>query len=203
MGRELPTYRSATALMLLVIGSFAYVETDQEFHMAECLLLGDALLRVHRRANDAGEGHPARQERQHLGSCAVQQRPSVFSNAVLLPRLGGRPSVDQGASRPSPRASASSRLIGNHAIQQTDNQTGMILLFVSCLTGTLIGYCGWWCRSLMSATAYTVVGVSNKFITIAVNRLLWPSSTGLGGLLAVVFCVFASSMYRQAPLRNK
>jgi len=34
MGRELPTYRSATALMLLVIGSFAYVETDQEFHMS-------------------------------------------------------------------------------------------------------------------------------------------------------------------------
>jgi hypothetical protein len=39
-----------------------------------------------------------------------------------------------------------------------------------CLqTGTLIGYTSWSCRSLMSATSFTLVGVINKFLTILLN----------------------------------
>ena len=32
---------------------------------------------------------------------------------------------------------------------------------------------GWYCRSLVSATTYTLVGVMNKFITIVGNVLIW------------------------------
>jgi GDP-mannose transporter len=47
------------------------------------------------------------------------------------------------------------------------------VLAFSCVTGTLIGYAGWYCRGLVSATTYTVVGVVNKFLTIILNVLIW------------------------------
>ena len=35
-----------------------------------------------------------------------------------------------------------------------------------CVTGTLIGWAGWYCRDLVSATSYTLIGVANKMLTV-------------------------------------
>jgi len=182
MGRDVPSWRSTTALLLLVVGSLAYVEADREFHMSGFQAYFWVALYFVCIVAQMTLGKVILHDQSVSISAAV-----LYNNALaFLPMLG------------------LSIAFGEDPLAfRVRSGTGMALLAVSCITGTLIGYCGWWCRSLMSATAYTVVGVSNKFITIAVNRVLWPSSSGVGGLLAVLFCVFASSIYRQAPLRSK
>jgi len=77
------------------------------------------------------------------------------------------------------------------------------VLAFSCVTGTLIGYTGWYCRGLVSATTYTVVGVVNKFLTIILNVLVWDKHASPGGLAALSVCLVAGSFYRQAPMRSE
>ena len=40
---------------------------------------------------------------------------------------------------------------------------GIFLLALGSLVGTGIGYSGWWCRSLVSATSYTLIGGKYDF----------------------------------------
>ncbi|KAH8050939.1 nucleotide-sugar transmembrane transporter [Aureococcus anophagefferens] len=42
----------------------------------------------------------------------------------------------------------------------------VVILFLSCVIATLIGYAGWLCRGLVSATSYTLIGVANKLGTV-------------------------------------
>lgn len=79
---------------------------------------------------------------------------------------------------------------------------GWILLIFSCIVGTLIGYTGWLCRGMVSATTYTLVGVVNKFITVLLNVLIWDKHSSPMGLLAVCLCLLAGSFYQQAPKRE-
>ena len=79
---------------------------------------------------------------------------------------------------------------------------GAMVLFFSCITGTMIGYTGWKCRGIVSATTFTLVGVVNKFLTILLNVLIWDKHSTPVGLAAVCFCLLAGSFYQQAPLRE-
>ena len=49
---------------------------------------------------------------------------------------------------------------------------GMLVIGFSCVAGTLIGYTGWLCRGMISATSFTLVGVVNKFLTVLLNVLV-------------------------------
>lgn len=95
----------------------------------------------------------------------------------------------------------------------------MILLF-SCVAGTLIGYVipvvilirfkllisfpfyvgvvchrytGWLCRSMVSATTYTLVGVVNKFLTVLLNTFVWDKHSSPFGIFAVCVCLLAGN----------
>ena len=48
--------------------------------------------------------------------------------------------------------------------------TAITLLTVSCVIGVAISYTGWKCRSMVTATCYTVLGVANKMATVLVTR---------------------------------
>ena len=82
------------------------------------------------------------------------------------------------------------------------NTVGWFLLIFSCIVGTLIGYTGWLCRGMVSATTYTLVGVVNKFLTVLLNVLVWDKHSSPMGLLAVCLCLLAGSFYQQAPKRE-
>ena len=75
------------------------------------------------------------------------------------------------------------------------------MLAVSSVVGTLIGYTGWSCRSLVSATTFTLVGVINKFITILLNVFIWDKHASPLGIMALVLCLVGGSFYQQAPMR--
>jgi len=78
----------------------------------------------------------------------------------------------------------------------------MILLF-SCIVGTLIGYTGWMCRGMVSATTYTLVGVVNKFLTVLLNVVMWDKHSSPFGLIAVCVCLSSGIFYQQAPRRDE
>ena len=75
------------------------------------------------------------------------------------------------------------------------------MLILSSVVGTLIGYTGWSCRSLVSATSFTLVGVINKFLTILLNVFIWDKHATPLGIVALVICLGGGSFYQQAPLR--
>jgi hypothetical protein len=64
-------------------------------------------------------------------------------------------------------------------------------------------YTGWLCRSMVSATTYTLVGVVNKFLTVLLNVLVWDKHSTPFGIFAVCVCLLAGTMYQQAPRRDE
>ena len=80
---------------------------------------------------------------------------------------------------------------------------GVMILVFSCVTGTLIGYTGWLCRGMVSATTYTLVGVVNKFLTVLLNVFIWDKHSSPIGLFAVCLCLLAGTFYQQAPRRDE
>lgn len=81
--------------------------------------------------------------------------------------------------------------------------TGALILLFSCVAGTLIGYTGWLCRSMVSATTYTLVGVVNKFLTVLLNTVMWDKHSTPFGIFAVCVCLLAGTLYQQAPKRDE
>jgi hypothetical protein len=94
-------------------------------------------------------------------------------------------------------ASFASSLLGVAAL----SSQGLGVLVFSCVAGTAIGYSSWQCRSMLSATSFTVVGVCNKFLTVLLNVLLWDKHSSWPGLLAVCVCLGSGAFYEQAPRR--
>ena len=80
---------------------------------------------------------------------------------------------------------------------------GVMILLFSCVAGTMIGYTGWLCRGMVSATTYTLVGVVNKFLTVLLNVFLWDKHSSPMGLAAVCLCLLAGTFYQQAPRRDE
>jgi len=80
---------------------------------------------------------------------------------------------------------------------------GAWLLLFSCVAGTLIGYTGWLCRGMVSATTYTLVGVVNKFLTVLLNVMVWDKHSTPFGILSVCLCLGAGGFYQQAPKREE
>eukprot|EP01040_Poterioochromonas_malhamensis_P002985 gene2985-3172_t len=80
--------------------------------------------------------------------------------------------------------------------------TGWLVIGTSSIFAALIGYTGWLCRSLVSATSYTLIGVVNKFITVIMNVIFFQKHASNTGLLAVCLCLTFGTFYEQAPFRS-
>jgi GDP-mannose transporter len=78
----------------------------------------------------------------------------------------------------------------------------ILFLLLGCVTGTGIGYSGWWCRDKVSATSFTLIGVMNKCLTILLNLVIWDQHAPPGGIASLALCLVGGSLYRQAPMRE-
>ena len=54
----------------------------------------------------------------------------------------------------------------------------------------------------MTATAYTVVGVMNKTLTVLANALVWDKHASAVGLCSLTVCLAGGTLYQQAPMRK-
>lgn len=54
-----------------------------------------------------------------------------------------------------------------------------VTLLSTIVAAVGIGFSSWWCRSLISATEYSVVGVVNKSVCVLLSAIIWPESSSL------------------------
>jgi hypothetical protein len=67
-------------------------------------------------------------------------------------------------------------------------------VFLSCIVGVGISFTGWKLRDEVSATAFTLVGVLNKILTIAINQAVFKDGS-LTGSVALVLAILAGLFY--------
>lgn len=164
LGREAPTPRSWGAMLLIVVGCAVYCAVDAEFALQGLAAYAWVLVYVAFMALEMLLG------KQITSSLDVSLGTSVLlTNAVgLLPFLAigaATGELQRGLSWAhfTPTASAA--------------------LLASCLLSAGIGFSSWWCRSLVSATTFTVVGVVNKVLTVLLNILVWDKHSSWVGTL--------------------
>lgn len=76
-------------------------------------------------------------------------------------------------------------------------------LVLGCLVGTGIGYSSWWCRSVVSATSFTLIGVINKCLTILLNVAIWDQHATPGGIMSLFVCIVGGLVYQQSPMKGE
>ncbi|XP_043696104.1 GDP-fucose transporter 1-like [Telopea speciosissima] len=69
---------------------------------------------------------------------------------------------------------------------------------LSCIFGLLISFFGFAARKAISATAFTVTGVVNKFLTVVINVLIWDKHANPFGLLCLIFTIVGGILYQQS-----
>lgn len=69
---------------------------------------------------------------------------------------------------------------------------------LSCLFGLLISFFGFAARKAISATAFTVTGVVNKFLTVAINVSIWDKHATPFGLVCLLFTILGGVLYQQS-----
>ncbi|KAL8149656.1 GDP-fucose transporter 1-like [Apium graveolens] len=69
---------------------------------------------------------------------------------------------------------------------------------LSCVFGLLISFFGFAARKAISATAFTVTGVVNKFLTVAINVTIWDKHATPVGLLCLLVTLVGGVLYQQS-----
>jgi GDP-mannose transporter len=76
-------------------------------------------------------------------------------------------------------------------------------LGVSCLLGVAMSYFAFLCRKLVSAASFTVIGNCCKVATVCINLLIWENHANAIGVVSLLFCLFCTYFYQQAPMRRE
>jgi hypothetical protein len=76
-------------------------------------------------------------------------------------------------------------------------------VFVSCIVGVGISFTGWKLRDEVSATAFTLVGVLNKILTIAINQAVFKEGSLIGSVM-LILAVLAGCFYEgvEEPIKS-
>jgi GDP-mannose transporter len=181
LGRELPSCRSFGAMLIVGLGAIGYVLIDSAFALSGVAAYGWVSLYFVAIAAEMVLG------KMITSSVQVQLGVQVFlTNAMSLPLM---------------------LIIGTTTGElgkfnfDVLNASNLPLLTVSCIVGAGIGFSGWWCRSLVSATSFTVIGILNKLLTVFLNILVWDNHSSTIGTLCLLGCLVGGSLYKQAPMR--
>ncbi|XP_054790496.1 GDP-fucose transporter 1-like [Prosopis cineraria] len=76
--------------------------------------------------------------------------------------------------------------------------TAFSAVSLSCVFGLLISFFGFAARKAVSATAFTVTGVVNKFLTVAINVMIWDKHASPFGLVCLIFTIVGGILYQQS-----
>ncbi len=184
LGRELPSSRSAAALLTIVFGAVGYVRTDAAFAAGGIAAYGWCFAYV---ALICFE--------MVFGKWLVRDIGLTLSGSVWYTNVLALPPMAILASLKGEYAKFTSAEFTVPAIS---------VLFLSCIVGTGISYAGWFCRSQLSATAYTLVGVMNKMLTILLTVSMWDAAhrASATGIAFLALCLVGGAAYKQAPKRK-
>lgn len=191
LGREWPSQRSWAGLSILVLGAYGYASFDEQFQVQgytayiwPTIYTGIIALEM------------------AYGKRIVKSVPLVTKfGPVLYTNLIGFPPMLLLATVGDEYTKFYDYLWINDGSQHVPT-VAIALLIAGSLVGTGIGYTGWWCRSVVSATSYTLIGVLNKCLTVILNTLIWDQHANLGGIICLLVCIAGGLIYQQAPMRQ-
>jgi len=185
MGRALPSGRSALSLAMVAFGAIVYCLCDSEFMLIGIKAYTWVIIYFFLITFEMTYG-------KKLTSSVKME--SVWGPVLYCNLLAAMPMflLGYGNGDYENIAESFSEMPAN----------GMAILIFSCVAGTLIGYTGWLCRGMISATSYTLVGVVNKFLTVLLNVAIWDKHSSPMGLAAVCLCLGSGMFYQQSPMRE-
>ena len=79
----------------------------------------------------------------------------------------------------------------------------MVPLALSCLCGLGMSHATYMLRGAVSATAFTVVGIMCKMLTVIINCAIWDQHANSSGIGFLMVCLMAGSFYQQSPKRKE
>ncbi len=85
----------------------------------------------------------------------------------------------------------------------TSSVADIVILSLSCLAGTVLSYTGMSLRSELSATSFTVLGITCKMASAGLNEALVEPEESKYALVCIAAVILCSAFYRQAPMRSK
>ncbi|XP_057859826.1 GDP-mannose transporter GONST3 [Cryptomeria japonica] len=74
---------------------------------------------------------------------------------------------------------------------------------LSCLFGLSISFFGFSCRKSISATGFTVLGVVNKLLTVAINLVIWDKHATIVGTVGMLICMLGGIFYQQSTTKPR
>lgn len=83
------------------------------------------------------------------------------------------------------------------------SMSSVLPVALSCLFGLAISFFGFSCRRAISATGFTVLGVVNKLLTVAINLFIWDKHSTLMGTIGLLICMFGGIVYQQSTAKRK
>jgi hypothetical protein len=185
LGREAPSARSLASMLVVLAGCAAFVAVDAQFaaHGAAAYAWLAAYV-----AAIAAEMLLGKQITASLGA-------SLGTSVLLTNALAVVPFLAIGAATGELQRGVGAR--GAWAA----SPGALTALAASCVLSAGIGFSSWWCRSLTSATTFTVVGTVNKVLTVLVNIAVWDKHASAVGTGFLLVCLAAGALYQQAPMR--
>ncbi len=183
LGREMPSWRSFLSLLLILVGAAGYVLTDRAFLVDGISAYGWVAMYFLLLCFQMTYG------KQLLDAVHLKSTwgPVLYSNVLSIV-----PTLLLGA------------VLGD--FQRLDRLTfspnATVIGLVSCVIGIGIGFTGWHCRGMISATSYTLVGVINKLATVLISALIWESTASWLGIVCLLLTIIGGSLYQQAPMRR-
>ncbi|XP_047330364.1 GDP-fucose transporter 1-like [Impatiens glandulifera] len=78
------------------------------------------------------------------------------------------------------------------------DMSAFIAVSLSCVFGLLISFFGFAARKAITATAFTVTGVVNKFLTVVINVMIWDKHATPFGLVCLLLTIAGGVLYQQS-----
>lgn len=182
MGRQKPSLRSLASMLAVIAGCSAFVAVDAEFSVRGWAAYGWVSFYLLCIASE-----------MLLGKAITSTHEVTLGTSVLITNsLAIVPFLLIGASTGELQRGCDSRYFTLEACTA---------LAISCALSAGIGFSSWWCRSLTSATTFTVIGTLNKFLTVLLNIALWSKHASPLGTGFLLMCLAGGAFYQQAPLR--
>jgi len=182
MKKDLPSKRSLGGLLIIIVGAVSYVLSDHEFYADGIGAYTWAILYFCLICFLMVFGKSLIKDVKLTLSGNV-----LYTNALALPLM-----IAFGIMMGEADALANVEIY----------PMGWLLLLFSCIAGTGIGYSSWWCRSTISATAFTLVGVVNKVLTVLVNLFIWDNHASATGIFSLLLCLVGAYVYRMPSPRD-
>ena len=191
LGREWPSTRSWIGLSVLVAGAYGYASYDEKFQTQGYHAYVWPFLYLIVISLEMAYG------KQIVKSVPLKTRsgPVIYTNLLGLTPMLMLATVGNEYSK-----------FYTSLWENTDYRippASIPFLILGSLVGTGIGYSGWWCRSVVSATSFTLIGVMNKCLTILLNTIIWSQHAPPGGIASLFLCIVGGIIYQQAPMRGE